>query len=129
MMDPSKYKDVVTSRRFKYHYYIHRPSTTATTLLLLHGFPCTSIEWERQVPFFEEKGFSVIVPDLLGYGGTDKPTDPKEYRLKLMVQDVMEILDAEKVDKVISVSHDWYAAANSIYPFLCLKRIGPGAAV
>lgn len=109
-MDPAKYKDFVTSRGYKYHYYINRPSTTATTILLLHGFPCTSIEWERQVPFFEAKGYSIIAPDLLGCGSTDKPTDPKEYAMNLMAKDVVELLDSESVGKLVVIGHDWYVS-------------------
>ena len=43
----------------------------------------------------------------LGYAGTDKPTDPREYRMKLMTQDIVEILDAERAARVISLAHDW----------------------
>lgn len=44
---------------------------------------------------------------MLGYGGTDKPTDPAHYRLSLMSQDVIDILDAEDVKKAIAIGHDW----------------------
>ena len=77
------------------------------TLLFLHGFPSTSYGWRRQVEFFESKGFPVIVPDLLGYGGTDKPADAQFYKWGDMAGDVIDILDAEKVEKVIAIGHDW----------------------
>lgn len=45
---------------------------------------------------------------MLGYGGTDKPLDEKLYRIKLMADDLTDILDAEKLDRVIVIGHDWY---------------------
>jgi len=55
-------------------------------------------------------GYGIIAPDLLGYGGTDKPTNPEEYRSKLVAQDVIDVLDSvwwTWLTPVISVSHDW----------------------
>lgn len=45
---------------------------------------------------------------MLGYGGTDKPLDASLYRIKLMAKDLSDILDAENLDKVIVIGHDWY---------------------
>lgn len=55
----------------------------------------------------------IIIPDMLGYDGTDKPTDPAEYRWDLMTKDLIEIIDTEKVDKFISIGHDWGSACAS----------------
>ena len=59
------------------------------------------------VPFFEKQGYGIIAPDMLGYGGTDKPTDPAVYKGTLMAKDMVDILDAEKIAKVIVIGHDW----------------------
>jgi soluble epoxide hydrolase/lipid-phosphate phosphatase len=48
------------------------------------------------------------VPDLLGYGGTDKPNDPAAHRLKKMAAELAELLDHVGVKTVIGVGHDWY---------------------
>lgn len=52
-------------------------------------------------------GYGLIVPDLLGYGGTDKPTDLESYVGSGHAQDIIDILDKEGIDKVIGVGHDW----------------------
>lgn len=49
------------------------------------------------------------MPDLLGYGGTDKPLTKEEYRLKKMSNEVAGILDACGAEMAIGVGHDWYA--------------------
>ncbi|GJE95911.1 hypothetical protein PsYK624_121020 [Phanerochaete sordida] len=40
---------------------------------------------------------------MLGYGGTDKPEDPAAYIGSLLVQDLVEILDEERVDKAVVI--------------------------
>ncbi|KAL5495459.1 hypothetical protein ACEPAI_922 [Sanghuangporus weigelae] len=112
-MDPSEYKDFKTSRGYSYHYFYAAPRGEKPTLILLHGFPTMSLDWATIVPSFKKEGYGLIVPDLLGYGGTDKPTDPKEYRLKLMAEDIIEMIEAEKTRKIISIAHDWGCGLNS----------------
>ena len=106
-MDQSSYKDFKTSRGFTYHYYFSAPKEGKATILCLHGFPSTSSDWRFVAKFFGERGYGIIVPDLLGYGGTDKPITPGSYRMKLMVDDMVEIVDAEKAETVVVLSHDW----------------------
>ena len=75
-------------------------------LLLLHGFPSSSYDFRRQFDYFHERGYGILAPDLLGYGGTDKPEDLDAYRLKNMARDIIELLDCEGIGAVLGVSHD-----------------------
>ena len=43
------------------------------TLILLHGLGASAERWEDVIPLFAKK-FRVIVPDLIGFGYSDKPT-------------------------------------------------------
>ncbi|KAI5122578.1 hypothetical protein M0805_004795 [Coniferiporia weirii] len=113
-MDPNAYKDFKTSRGFTYHYYVCGPSQdNKATILFSHGFPSTSYDWHNQVDFFKDKGYGVLVPDMLGYGGTDKPTTPASYRMSLMALDIVEILNNEKIGSVVAVGHDWGSGLTS----------------
>ena len=47
--------------------------TSKETLLLLHGLGASAERWEDVIPLFAKK-FRVIVPDLIGFGYSDKPT-------------------------------------------------------
>jgi len=51
----------------------------------------------------------VIVPDMLGYGGTDKPKDPAEYTPKKLCDDLVALLDLLQVKSVVVIGHDWGA--------------------
>lgn len=106
-MDASRYKDLTTSRGLNYHYYFSAAKEAKPTLLLLHGFPSLSYDWHNQVTYLEERGYGLIVPDMLGYGGTAKPEDPNQYKSSLIVQDFIDILDAENVKQSVVIGHDW----------------------
>lgn len=53
-----------------------------------------------------DQGYGVIAPDLLGYGGTDNPSELEQFTLKRMVEDIRELLDCEDVGQVFAVGHD-----------------------
>lgn len=105
-MNPASFKDFVTSRGYKYHYYAVQAKADKPTLVFLHGFPGTSRDWRQLAPFFEEKGYGVIAPDMLAYGGSDKPTDPQEYQYSLLSKDILDILDAEGINQAVPIGHD-----------------------
>jgi soluble epoxide hydrolase/lipid-phosphate phosphatase len=108
-MEPSLYKDARTKRGFTYHYLCVYAQQSKPTLLFLHGFPSTSYDWRHQIEYFKPKGYGLIVPDLLGYGGTDKPLEIKEFRMTAMAEDINDLLDKEGLGCVIGVGHDWFA--------------------
>ncbi|KAJ3557328.1 hypothetical protein NM688_g1530 [Phlebia brevispora] len=112
-MDTSLYKQTVTSRGIAYNYYTSKAQQGRLTLLFLHGFPSTARDWRSFVSFFQEKGYGIIAPDMLGYGNTDKPTDPSLYVSSKVSNDLVDILDTEQVDKVIVIGHDWGTKAAS----------------
>ncbi|KAF9266690.1 alpha/beta-hydrolase [Marasmius fiardii PR-910] len=107
-MDPVNYKNTTVSRGITYSYYFSPPTTNKRFLVFLHGWPGHSYDWRFQVEYFKEAGYGIIAPDMLGYGGTDKPTDPEVYKSSLISHDIVDILDAESVaNNVVVVGHDW----------------------
>ncbi|KAK7744765.1 hypothetical protein SLS62_010068 [Diatrype stigma] len=115
-MDTLEHKTVTTSRGFTYSYYISQPTSSKPPLLLQHGFPDDARIWDGIVARLAE--YRLVVPDLLGYSGTSKPTDPTAYGYDGMAQDLIEILDAEGIKKVVSVGHDFGSmVAQRLYNF------------
>ncbi|MFG2884590.1 alpha/beta fold hydrolase [Streptomyces sp. NPDC048297] len=57
---------------------------------LLHGFPETWYGWRKQIPVLAEQ-FTVIAPDLRGYGDTDKPAHG--YDKRTMANDLVALMD------------------------------------
>jgi pimeloyl-ACP methyl ester carboxylesterase len=79
-------------------------------VVLLHGFPDTGRLWRHQVPVLAAAGFQVIVPDLRGYGRSDKPEAVAAYSITVLARDVMAILAAQGIGRAHVVGHDWGAA-------------------
>ncbi len=79
-------------------------------VVLLHGFPDSGRLWRHQVPALVEAGFSTIVPDLRGYGASDKPTEVAAYSIPVLAGDVVAMLDSLGIERAHVVGHDWGAA-------------------
>ena len=80
----------------------------APAVLLLHGFPQTAHSWRLVRPYLS--GFRVIAPDQRGYSPGARPLGVDAYRLPVLVQDALDLLDALDVDQAHVVGHDWGAA-------------------
>jgi pimeloyl-ACP methyl ester carboxylesterase len=52
----------------------------------------------------------VVVPDLRGYGRSDKPAGVEAYAFSNLVADVLGVLDHLGIDQAHVVGHDWGAA-------------------
>ncbi|KIJ50651.1 hypothetical protein M422DRAFT_159311 [Sphaerobolus stellatus SS14] len=119
-MDSQLYKTAKTRRGFTYGYYsAPNPDKGKPTVLLIIGFPSTAQEWKPD--------YGVIAPDMLGYGGTDKPSDVHAYKAAPMANDMIDILDNENVKQVVIVSHDWAVIVHTrltiFYPDRILANV------
>jgi len=92
-------------------------------VLLLHGFPDRGRLWRNQVPALHAAGFSTIVPDLRGYGGSDKPPEVEAYAIAYLAGDVIAVLDHLGVERAHVVGHDWGAALAWAFASLLPERV------
>lgn len=60
-------------------------------LLLLHGFPQTHVLWRRVGELLSNQ-FTVIAPDLRGYGDSSKPQGTENYTFRHMAQDQLALM-------------------------------------
>jgi 2-succinyl-6-hydroxy-2,4-cyclohexadiene-1-carboxylate synthase len=67
-------------------------------LMLLHGFTASAPSWDDHRAALSPR-FRMIMPDLLGHGGSDAPSDPERYRMERCVADLIAILDALEVER------------------------------
>ncbi len=79
-------------------------------VVLLHGFPDSGRLWRHQVPALAEAGFRVIVPDLRGYGRSDKPPAVEAYAMQALAGDVLAVMSDAGIERAHLVGHDWGAA-------------------
>ncbi len=72
-------------------------------VVLLHGYPQTAQMWRKVAPALLNR-FSVVCPDLRGYGDTDKPRDG--YDKRSMAKDVKDTMAALGYERFALVGHD-----------------------
>jgi haloacetate dehalogenase len=66
-------------------------------VVLLHGHPRTSSTWHRVAPRLVQRGFTVVCPDLRGYGRSRGPaptSDHKGYSKRAVAADVLAVMHA-----------------------------------
>jgi len=77
-------------------------------LLLLHGYPETHVTWHKVAPALAER-FSVVVPDLRGYGDSGKPQDGERhgnYSFRAMAQDQVDVMQHYGHERFLVAAHD-----------------------
>jgi len=77
-------------------------------VLLLHGYPQTHAMWHAVAPRLAER-FSVVAPDLRGYGDSSKPpggADHAGYSKRAMARDQVEAMRALGFERFAVVGHD-----------------------
>jgi pimeloyl-ACP methyl ester carboxylesterase len=92
-------------------------------VVLLHGFPDSGRLWRHQVPALSAAGFKVIVPDLRGYGRSDKPREPEAYAMRLLVGDVLAVMSDAGAERADVVGHDWGAGIAWVLAAYAPERV------
>lgn len=75
-------------------------------LLLLHGYPQSHVMWHKVAPTLADR-FTVVVPDLRGYGDSScPPNDPDNftYSKRAMAQDMVRVME--------EIGHTLFAVAG-----------------
>jgi len=63
-------------------------------ILLWHGFLGTSYSWHSVMPLLVEAGYRVLVPDMRGYGDSDKPAGTKGYDGRALAGEFRQLIRA-----------------------------------
>ena len=116
--------------------YLERNPEGSRTAILLHGWPDSPETWLQVAPAMAAQGWRVLAPALRGHGPT-RFLDPGTLRsgeLSALGRDLVELVEALKLEKPLLVGHDWgaRAAANAcglsagIASHLVLVSVGYG---
>jgi pimeloyl-ACP methyl ester carboxylesterase len=95
--------EVATAGNIRIHYVIGGNGPLVT---LLHGFPQHWREWRFVMPAIAEAGYTVVAPDLRGFGYSDKPLDG--FDVGTVAEDICQVIAklARDKEKVRVVGHD-----------------------
>ena len=78
-------------------------------VVLLHGHPRTHTTWNRVAPLLTAAGFTVVCPDLRGYGRSTAPdpqADHSQASKRAMAADVVTLMELLGHDRFAVVGHD-----------------------
>ncbi len=81
----------------------------APPVIFVHGFPESHRTWRALVPLLGDD-LRLIMPDLRGFAGSDKPQDVADYTTEHLVADLFALADALNIDRFALVGHDWGGA-------------------
>jgi pimeloyl-ACP methyl ester carboxylesterase len=77
-------------------------------VVLVHGFPNFWYVWKNQFQALAEAGYHVVAPDLRGYNSSSKPKGIRNYSRRLVVSDIVRIMEQLGNGKPATVvGHDW----------------------
>ena len=88
-------------------HYVQRGSG-GRLVILLHGFPECWYSWRHQLMALGE-GYTVVAPDMRGYNLSDKPEGVANYKIDLLVDDVLGLVRHFGAEQAAIVGHDWGA--------------------
>jgi haloacetate dehalogenase len=78
-------------------------------ILLIHGHPRTSATWHRVAPQLITAGFTVVCPDMRGYGRSSKPIIRDSHRQQAkreVADDLADLMSQLDLDQFAVVGHD-----------------------
>jgi len=76
-------------------------------VLCLHGQPTWSYLYRKMIPIFVEAGYRVIVPDLVGFGKSDKPIKRDNYTYANHVHWLNGFVKGLDLTNITMVCQDW----------------------
>lgn len=85
-----------------------RTSGDGPPVLLIHGYPQTHATWHRVAPALA-RDFTVVVPDLRGYGDSGAPPDDDghlAYSKRAMAEELVGLMAQRGFDRFAVVGHD-----------------------
>ena len=88
-------------------HYVDEGQATRGTFLLLHGEPSWSYLYRNLIPVFAQAGYRVIAPDMIGFGRSDKVTDPQWYTVDAHVGTVRGLIERLNLRDITLVVQDW----------------------
>ncbi len=88
-------------------HYLDEGSPDADPVLLIHGEPSWSYLYRKMVPILVDAGHRAVVPDLVGFGRSDKPARREDYSYQRHVDWMRAFLEALDLRDITLFGHDW----------------------
>ena len=97
------YKEVLG---YRVHYLDEGPRD-ASPILLMHGEPTWCYLYRKMIPELTAAGHRCIVPDLVGFGRSDKPAEMETHTYAMHVEAMTELVKALDLNNCTFFGQDW----------------------
>jgi haloalkane dehalogenase len=88
-------------------HYVDEGPAAGPTVLLTHGEPTWGYLYRKMIPALVDAGCRVIVPDIVGFGRSDKPVEREDYTYGRHLRWFTQTVDAIGLDQICLFCQDW----------------------
>ena len=88
-------------------HYVDEGAPDAPVALLVHGMPTWSYLYRYMIPPLVAAGYRCIAPDHIGFGRSDKVTDPAWYDIARHVANLSTLVTALDLQRITLFVQDW----------------------
>ena len=105
--------------------YLEYGPASGWPCILGHGFPYDVLAYDQAAPVLAQAGARVIVPYLRGYGPTRflSPDTPRSGEQAALGVDLLDFMDALKIERAVLGGYDWGGRAACIVAALLPERV------
>ena len=88
-------------------HYVDEGPKEGPVMLLLHGMPTWGYLYRDMIPILKAKGYRCIVPDHIGFGRSDKPSEPSFYSIARHTEVLSGLISNLGLKNITLVCQDW----------------------
>jgi haloalkane dehalogenase len=88
-------------------HYIDEGPNDVETILLMHGETSWAFLYRHMIPILVEAGYRVVVPDLVGFGRSDKPTEKEDHTYAKHVKWITEVVNSLDLKRITLFCQNW----------------------
>jgi haloalkane dehalogenase len=93
-------------RGYRVHYLDEGPAN-GEVILMIHGEPSWSYLYRKMIPVLTAAGYRTIVPDLIGFGRSDKPMSMDVHTYLFHVDAMTELVEQLALQNATFFGQDW----------------------
>jgi pimeloyl-ACP methyl ester carboxylesterase len=98
------------------------PREAPVTALCLHGNPSWGYLYRHMIPVFTGAGLRVVVPDLIGFGRSDKPVDEAAHSFAMHRDMLLAFVEQLDLKNLMLVCQDWGGIFGLTLPLAAPQR-------
>lgn len=102
------------------HWIDEGPRDAQRVILCLHGVGSWGHAFSEMIPVWVQMGHRVVVPDLIGFGRSDKPKRQSFHTVEFHSNSLRELVESLDLKNIVLLVQDWVACIG-----LTLPRMSP----